>query len=92
MINNEHDIEKMLKDIKIETDFIKDYGNGILLNNKHIDILNRYDIDYKKFNSLNSLLFEIENILNDDYTSETDDLEWVSIDLTERNYYQNTKK
>lgn len=77
---------------EIEKNFLKKYDNGILLSDNHIAILERYDIDYKKFASINELLYEIDECLNDGLYDDADDLEWVSIDIAERNYYQNTNK
>ena len=53
-------------------------------------MLNRYNINYKKYNSLSSLIFEIEEILNEEV--DVDDLEDVSAKLSELNYYNNTEK
>ena len=36
------------------------------LSDNQIEVLKRYDIDYKKYISLNSLIFEIEEILNEE--------------------------
>ena len=64
--------------------------NGILLSDKQIEILNKYNIDYLKFNNISSLIYEIEEILNNGEFSE--DLENLSLELAEYNYYQNTNK
>lgn len=88
--NKEFDVDKLVQEQE-ETSFLKNYGNGILLSKKHIDILNNYDIDYRKYNNISSLIFDIEEYLNDSY-EELDDLEWVLDDISERNYYQNTNK
>ena len=64
----------------------------MLLSDNHINILNKYNIDYLKYSSINDLLYEIEELLNDSEYSDADDLEWLSMDLAERNYYQNTNK
>lgn len=65
-------------------------GNGIYLSDNQIEVLKRYDIDYKKYISLNSLIFEIEEILNEEV--DASDLEEVSSRLSELNYYNNTNK
>lgn len=70
---------------------IKKRSNGIYLSDEQIEILNRYDFDYRKYNSINSLLFDIEDYLNDSY-SDLDDLEYVSKSISEFNYYHNTNK
>ena len=69
---------------------IKMRGNGIYLSDNQIEVLKRYDIDYKKYISLNSLIFEIEEILNEEV--DASDLEEVSSRLSELNYYNNTNK
>ena len=65
-------------------------GNGIYLSDNQNEVLKRYDIDYKKYISLNSLIFEIEEILNEEV--DASDLEEVSSRLSELNYYNNTNK
>lgn len=89
--NKEVTVDELVKDIDFEKDMLKDYGSGILLSDTYIEILNRYQINYKEFSNINSLINEIEDYLNDSCT-DNDDLEWLSQQLAERNYYQNTKK
>jgi len=63
-------------------------NDNLYLTNKEIEVLDRYDIDYQN-KSINELIYEIEDILNEyDY----EDLEEVSIGLSEFNYYHNTNK
>jgi len=90
--NEEINVDDLIKDIDLEKDMLKDYGNGMLLTENYIEILSRYDIDYKKYSDLNSLIYEIEECLNDSYGLDIDDLEWLGKELSERNYYQNTRK
>lgn len=70
---------------------IKKRENGIYLSDNEIEILNKYDINYKKYSSINFLLFDIQNYLNDSYV-DLEDLEWVSKNISEFNYYHNTNK
>lgn len=74
-----------------ETVLIKYHFNDIYLNEKEIDILNKYHFDYKKYNKVSELIFDIEEYLNNSTILE-DDLEWVSKNLAEFNYYHNTNK
>ncbi|HIU40741.1 MAG TPA: hypothetical protein IAB68_05525 [Candidatus Aphodocola excrementigallinarum] len=91
LINNkEIDINAITKDIFDDKDMIKNKGNGIYLSDNQINVLKRYNIDYKKYNSIKSLIFEIENILNEE--TDLEDLEAVSESLAEINYYNNTNK
>ena len=84
------DIDSLTKDAYNDKSMIKMRGNGIYLSDNQIEVLKRYDIDYKKYISLNSLIFEIEEILNEEV--DASDLEEVSSRLSELNYYNNTNK
>ena len=84
------DIDSLTKDVYNDKSMIKMRGNGIYLSDNQIEVLKRYDIDYKKYSSLNSLIFEIEEILNEEV--DASDLEEVSSRLSELNYYNNTNK
>lgn len=84
------DINKLTSDIYDDKSMIKMRGNGIYLSDNQIEVLKRYGIDYKKYSSLNSLIFEIEEILN--YETNARDLEEISLRLSELNYYNNTNK
>ena len=58
----EIDINKFISEIDFNANKYNDIGNGILLTNREIDILNKYKINYKKCNSLKEILFEVEFI------------------------------
>lgn len=72
-----------------EKRFIKYNKNNIVLTGEQIDILNEYNIDYTNCKSMSELLFLIERNIDDD---NYDDLEWLSSNLAEFNYYHNTDK
>lgn len=78
---------------KLVSDNINKYSinekNGILITNEEISILERYAIDYKKYSGMKELLFDIGMCLNDEYN---EDLEYVVLNLSERDYYRNTNK
>lgn len=84
------DINDLTKDVYKDKTMIKMRGNGIYLSDNQIEVLKRYDIDYSKYSSLSSLIFEIEEILNNE--TDIEDLEEVSQRLSELNYYNNTNK
>ncbi len=71
--------------------FLKDIGHGILLNQEEEKILKKYEISYLNCQSTKELLFKIEDYLNDSY-EELDDLEKLSLRLSEYSYYQETRK
>lgn len=75
--------------IDIENTKLNKIKNNIYLSNKQIDVLKKYNIDYLKYNNLSDLIFDIEEILNEELY---DDLDLVSQELQEFNYYNNTNK
>ena len=73
-----------------ESNFLKKHNN-IYITDEQFNILKKYDINVDNYNNLSSLIYDIEEYLNDSY-DELDDLEWVSQTLSEYNYYNNTNK
>lgn len=73
----------------VERDFLKRRECGLLLSDYQISILDMCDINYKNHSNLSSLLFEIEEYLNNE---ENDELEEVSRQLAEIHYYSETNK
>ena len=86
----EQDIEKILENDNLEKKFLKERTNGFLLSDEQIEILKIYNIDYNNYSNISELIYLIESYLNDG--NQDDDLEWLSRELSERNYYQNTEK
>lgn len=76
----------------INKNMLKNLDNGLLLSDAHIEILEKYSFNYKKYSSIEALIFDIEEFLNEEGDSDMGDLDWVSSDLAERNYYNNTNK
>lgn len=68
--------------------FYKKYGN-LMLTDKQVLILEKYNIDYKKFNNISELIYYLEYYLN---SNQLDDLEIVSEQLSELKYYNFTNK
>ena len=66
-----------------------DNGNGILLSKYEIELLLKYDIDYRNYSDIESLLKEIDDILENDYIEELED---IVIKLEEQHYYKDLKK
>lgn len=91
MIVNEKDISvtDAIEYTKVESDFLKRRKNNLLLSDRQVEILTRNGIDYKKYSDLSSLLFDIEECLNNE---EDYELEEVSKQLAEIHYYSETNK
>lgn len=79
-INDLYDKKYMHKEIK----------KGIYLSEYQIEVLNRYGIDPMKCGSINDIMFLIDEVLDDD--ADADDLDNVSREISEFNYYANTNK
>lgn len=70
---------------------LKPRKNNILLTDDQISILQRNGIDYREYPSSQSLVFRIEEELNENPDSDME-LELLSEELSERNYYHDTNK
>ena len=74
--------------------FLKETKGGLLINESDIETLKKYGIDVDKYKDINTLLYEIDNIINDGEieTEEQDELDYIASTIQERNYYLNYKK
>ena len=84
----EYDIDSIIDDLDFKSNSINDI-NGLLLTNKEIEVLERYDIDYKNCSSLKDIIYMIEDILSEEKIEE---LDLISQSISERDYYLNTNK
>lgn len=82
-------IEELVEEIKPRSNMIKDCGNGIYLSDFQIETLKQYGFSYEKYPNVKSLIFDIEEYLNENYE---EDLESIVSSLSEFNYYHNTNK
>ena len=64
-------------------------NDELYLTNKEIEVLEKYNINYNT--SIDMLMFNLEEILNDS-NGELTDLEEVSNSVSEFNYYHNVNK
>ena len=89
-MNNE-ELEKFVEETINENKLNK--INNIYLSNRQIQILNRYNIDYKNAVDISDLIFKVEEFINENYSyDDISDLEVLSQELSEFNYYHNTNK
>lgn len=87
--STEIDVEKAIEYANYDNQLLKRRENNMLLSDYQIDVLKRNGLDYLNYGSIQSLLFDIEEILNEEYE---DELDLVSIQLAEFIYYRDTKK
>lgn len=83
------EIKNILNNINFNDNKLIKINNNLYLTNNQIDTLKRYQIDYKTSNSLRDLMIKIEDILA---YEDIEELDILLLTLSERNYYENTKK
>ncbi len=83
------DIDKINSEINFDDNFIGYSKNDIILSNKEMEVLKRNEIDYENIDTISRLLTEIDEVLLD---NDDEELESVSLSISERNYYVNTNK
>ncbi len=89
-MEKEIDIENLVNQLDFETNSFNNI-NGLMLTNREILVLDKYKINYKNCKSLKEIIFEVEEILNDmDIVDE--ELDFIAMSISERDYYQNTNK
>lgn len=77
------------KEVFDNDNFLRRISQNIYLRNSEIEILEKYNINYLNYKDLSSIIYQIEQKLYNEYNPE---LEILSYELSERNYYQNTNK
>ena len=82
------DIEKEIDNI-ISKNHINVINDNLYLTNEEISVLNSYNINYSVCNSMKDLISLIENTLLDE---ELEEIEDILINISERDYYSNTRK
>ena len=85
----EYNVDNLVENINIDSNIPLKRKNGLVLRNSQLEILKRYHIDYEQFTTLNALINEIEEILIDE---DQEELEILSMELQEMNYYNYTNK
>ena len=88
-MNEKIDFDEAIKIANIDNIILKRRNNGFLFSDYQIDVLNRNGINYLNYCNMHELLFDIEELLNNDYD---DELDLVSSQISELLYYNDTKK
>ena len=85
----DYNLNDLLNNIDFESNRLVKINNKLYLTNYQIEILNKYNIDYKSLGNLSSIIYVAEEILEED---DYEDLDEIITELAERNYYENTNK
>ena len=85
----DYNLNDLLNNIDFESNRLVKINNKLYLTNYQIEILNKYNIDYKSLGNLSSIIYVAEEILEED---DYEDLDEIIRELAERNYYENKNK
>ena len=85
----DYNLNDLLNNIDFESNRLVKINNKLYLTNYQIEILNKYNIDYKSLGNLSSIIYVAEEILEED---DYENLDEIIKELAERNYYENTNK
>lgn len=85
----EIDIEKLIGEMDFSANELVNIGNGLMLTNREIEVLDKWKINYKNCSSLKEIIYLIDDVTEDDNIEELDS---ISMSISERDYYQNTNK
>ena len=83
------EIKNILNNINFNDNKLIQVNKNLYLTNNQIETLKRYNIDYETSNNIRDLMLKIENII--DY-EDIEELELLLDKLSERQYYEETKK
>lgn len=84
-----YNINELLNEIDFNKNKYVKVNKKLILTNYQINTLKRFNIDIENAPSISYIIFEAENILDEE---PDEDLEQVLYELSERNYYENTNK
>lgn len=82
--------DDLIKEVLHKNKMVK-INDKIYLTSYQIEILDKYQISYQMCNSIGEVIFYIEEILKED-ANDYEDLETVSLSLSEIDYYTNYRK
>ena len=89
-MDRDFDIDRLVGEMDFESNKFNNI-NGLMLTNREVEVLDRYNINYKNCTTLKEIIFQIEDLIQDmDIVEE--DLDYISGTISERDYYQNTNK
>ena len=82
----EYNIDELVSSLEIE---MHNNYNGLYLTETQAKKLMDYGFDYNKYSNLKSLIFDLDNYLEE---IECEELEDILYELSEFDYYHNTNK
>ena len=90
MTNEE--IEALVGLNEVDNNLLKARQNGLLLTDKQVNTLEKYNINAGNCQSMTELMYMIDRATDGCDEDECAELEYIAETLAERNYYENTRK
>ena len=86
------EIEELVGLNETDRNMLKARKNGLLLTDNQVETLERYGIDLSKIKSNEELIYFIEEANKGTYDDEYSELDYLADELSQRRYYEETKK
>lgn len=86
------EIEELVGLKDSDQNFLKARKNGLLLTDKQVSTLERYNIDLANCKSMEELLYKVEEANRGTFDDEYSELDYLADELAERKYYEQTRK
>ena len=86
------EIEELVGLNETDRNMLKARKNGLLLTDNQVETLERYGIDLSKVKSNEELIYFIEEANKGTYDDEYSELDYLADELSQRRYYEETKK
>ena len=88
--NKDISVEELVNNLNPRSNLAN--SNFFYLSDNQLQILKKYGFIVENYTNVKTLIFDIENYLNDNYDNYPYDLEYVASGLSEYNYYHTTNK
>jgi hypothetical protein len=86
------EIEELVGLKDSDANFLKARKNGLLLTDKQVSTLERYNIDLSSCKSMEELIYKVEEANDGTFDDEYSELDYLADELSERKYYEQTRK
>ena len=87
--DKDYKVDDIIQSIDFQKNLLKKVNDKLMLTNYQIEVLKRNGIDPSIYGSLSDIIYLAEEIYEDSLDEE---LDVIITELSERNYYENTKK
>lgn len=86
------EIEELVGLKETDATMLKARNNGLLLTDKQVSTLERYQVDVASCKSMEELMYKVREANKGTYEDEYSELDELEAELAERHYYEETRK